>query len=120
MRSCSSVPNSAEEAVNELQLTIGLALNSLSKNKFVRGWCAVSYLNAGLHPDGIDEPGSGWPEKLKPYAVEAWRRHAAGELPDEEMYPSDATWAGLYDQMDTHTEQETVRRLELRAASECV
>ena len=35
------------------------------------------------------------------------------ELDDEEMYCSDATWSGIYDQMHTHTVLETTRRLEI-------
>ena len=31
----------------------------------------------------------------------------------EELYPSDAAWAGLYDQMFIHSPEETERRLEL-------
>lgn len=120
MNSCVCIPNSNESATRELEATFGLPLEALSKARFVRAWCALSYLNPGLHPDSFEEPDSGWPEKFKPYAFEAWRREAAGELMDEELYPSDATWAGLYDQMDSHTEQETVRRLELRAVSECL
>ena len=115
MSSCICIPNSVDSATDVLASTFGIRLESLSKFEFVRAWCALSYLNPGLHPDGFEEPDSGWPENLKPHAVEAWRRAEIGELADEEMYPCDATWAGLYDQMDTHTDQETARRLELAA-----
>ena len=115
MSTCANIPNSIESAARELKLTFGLPLDSLSKVKFVRTWCAVSYLNPGLHPDGFDESDSGWPESLKPYAIEAWRREAVGELADDEMYPCDAAWAGLYDQMHTHTDQEVARRIALAA-----
>ncbi len=40
-----------------------------------------------------------WPRALKRFAAEAWRRAGAGELSDEELYPCDAQWAGLYDRM---------------------
>jgi hypothetical protein len=30
------------------------------------------------------------------YAAEAWRRNKAGEIDDEEMYCSDATWSGIH------------------------
>jgi len=36
-------------------------------------------------------------------------------MDDEEMYCSDATWSGIYDQMHTHTVLETTRRLEIAA-----
>jgi len=42
--------------------------------------------------------------------VEAWRRYEAGEFTDEELYPSDAQWAGIFDQLDNPTEEETERR----------
>jgi hypothetical protein len=52
---------------------------------------------------------------LKRFAAEAWRRADAGELADEELYPSDAQWSGLYDQMFSHTADEMERRLALAA-----
>lgn len=52
---------------------------------------------------------------LRRFAAEAWRRAEAGELADEELYPSDAQWAGLYDRIFPHSAQEIERRLE-RAA----
>ncbi len=77
----------------------------------------MAYLYPGLHPDGYDDSESGWPRALKRFAVEAWRRAEAGELEDEELYPSDAQWAGLYDRMKIHTSDETVRRQELARAT---
>ena len=44
------------------------------------------------------------------------RRAESGELADEELYPSDSQWSGLYDRMSSHTSEETARRLELAAA----
>lgn len=115
MRTCVWIPSSIESATRELESTFDQPLDVLPKLEFIRAWCALSYLNPSLHPDDFDVPGSGWLENFKRYAVEAWRREQAGELVDEEMYPSDAAWAGLYDQMHTHCEQETARRLELAA-----
>lgn len=120
MSICVCIPNSIESAARELASTFDLQLEVLSKVKFVRAWCALCYLCPGLHPDGFDEPDSAWPENFKRYAVEAWRRKKVGELADEEMYPSDAAWAGLYDQMHTHTDQETTRRVRLAAEYGCV
>lgn len=115
MSTCVCIPNSFERATRELESTFGFPLETLSKAKFVRAWCALSYLEPGLHPDDFDQPGSGWPDNLKRFAVEARRREEAGELTDEEMYPSDAAWAGLYDQMHTHTVEETARRFRIAA-----
>ena len=63
----------------------------------------------------LEAAGGGWPPELMRYAAEAWRRNKAGEIDDEEMYCSDATWAGIYDRMHTHTVLETTRRLEIAA-----
>ncbi len=52
---------------------------------------------------------------LKRFAAEAWRRADAGELADEELYPCDAQWSGLYDRMHTHSDAETARRVQLAA-----
>ena len=42
-------------------------------------------------------------------------RADAGELVDEELYPSDAQWSGLYDRMFAHKTDEIERRLALVA-----
>ena len=68
-----------------------------------------------LLPDGFEDADSGWPRVLKRFAAEAWRRADAGELADEELYPSDAQWSGLYDRMFPHTVDEMERRLALAA-----
>jgi hypothetical protein len=38
-------------------------------------------------------------------------------MDDNELYPSDAQWAGLYDQMTTHTQEEREFRQRIAAAS---
>ena len=52
---------------------------------------------------------------LKRFAAEAWRRADAGELADEELYPCDAQWSGLYDRMHTHEDDEIGRRFRIAA-----
>ena len=91
------------------------ALEQLPKPDFLRAWCAVAYAFPGLHPDGYEAAGSGWPRVLKRFAAEAWRRADAGELADEEPYPCDAQWSGLYDRMHTHEDAETARRCQIAA-----
>ena len=54
---------------------------------------------------------------LKRFAAEAWHRADAGELADEELYPCDAQWSGLYDRMPTHEDDETARRFQIAADS---
>jgi cell division protein FtsZ len=44
---------------------------------------------------------------------EAWRRSGAGELSDEEFYPSGAQWSGLYDRMIEREEGEIERRFQI-------
>lgn len=56
-----------------------------------------------------------WPRALRRFAAEAWRRAHAGDLADEELYPCDAQWAGLYDRMHTHEGDETARRFQIAA-----
>jgi hypothetical protein len=107
------IPSSLREAAQHLRVVGQKQPASLSKADFVRAWSAVAYLYPGLHPDGFDHPESGWPRVLKRLAEEAWRRADAGDLTDEELYPSDAQWAGLYDRMTSHTPEESARRLEL-------
>jgi hypothetical protein len=57
----------------------------------------------------------GWPRVLRRFAAEAWRRVEAGEITEEELYPCDASWCGLYDWMHTHELDEIDRRLALAA-----
>lgn len=92
-------------------------MGELPKEDFLARWCALAYLEPGLHPDGYEHDGSGWPENLKPYAAEAWRRCGLGELSASELYCSDATWAGIYDRMDWHTQEETDRRFAIAQGS---
>ena len=81
----------------------------------LRAWSSVAYLFPGLHPDGFEDAASGWPHGLKRFAAEAWRRAEAGEITEEELYPCDASWCGLYDRMHTHEPDEMERRLALAA-----
>ena len=95
-------------------------LDRLPKPTFVRAWCAVACLHPGLHPDGYEAADSGWPRGLRRFAAEAWRRADAGELADDELYPSDAQWAGLCDRMTTHSPEEMQHRRELSARCDAV
>ncbi len=109
------IPNRLQSAGRELRLALNQPLAELSTKKFVRAWCCVAYLFPSLHPDGYEHADSGWPRVLKRFAAEAWRRADAGEMADEELYPSDAQWSGLYDRMFPHTTDEMERRLALAA-----
>ena len=73
----------------------------------------MAYAFPGLHPDGYEDEGSGWPRELRRFAAEAWRRVQAGELSDEELYPCDAQWAGLYDRLLEREEDETERPFQI-------
>lgn len=115
MKTTIFIPNHKHSAARELRLAMQQPINQLSHEAFVRAWCSVAYLFPGLHPDGFEDADSGWPRILKRFAAEAWRRAEAGELTDEELYPSDAQWSGLYDQMFLHKPGEIKRRLALAA-----
>lgn len=115
MKTTSYIPNSLRSAGRELRLSLGHPLCQLSREQFIRAWSAIAYLFPGLHPDGFEDSESGWPRVLSRFAAEAWRRAEAGELADEELYPSDTQWCGLYDRMHTHEPDEMERRLSLAA-----
>ena len=87
----------------------------LSREQFVRAWAAVLYLFPGLHPDGYEDMDSGWPRVLCRFAAEAWERLESGDISEEELYPCDAQWSGLYDRMHLHQPGEMERRLALAA-----
>jgi hypothetical protein len=115
MRTINHVPKSLRSAGRELRLSLGIPVEKLSHEQFVRAWSAVAYLFPGLHPEGYEHAESGWPRVLKRFAAEAWRRADIGELAEEEVYCCDAQWSGLYDRMFSHTQDEMDRRLELAA-----
>ena len=109
------IPNSLRAAGRHVRVALVGSLEQIPKQTFLRAWCSLAYLFPGLHPDGYEDAKSGWPRVLKRFAAEAWRRADAGELADEELYPNDAQWSGLYDRIFPHTTQEIERRLELAA-----
>ena len=109
------VPSSLHEAGKELRFAFGSQIDQLSNCDFVRAWCSIAYTFPGLHPDGFEDPESGWPRALKRFAFEAWRRAEAGEMSEDELYPCDAQWSGLFDRMHTHFDDETLRRSEIAA-----
>src|SRR5688572_24004018 len=93
------VPSSLESAANSLRFGFAQGAAALSNGAFIQTWCAISYLYPGLHPDGFDAANSGWPNALRPFAAEAWRRFSSGEFSEDELYCSDAQWAGIFDRM---------------------
>ena len=90
-------------------------LEQLPKPDFIRAWCAVAYAFPSLHPDSYEDAESGWPRALRRFAAEAWRRADAGDITDEELHPCEAQWAGLYDRMHAHEDDETARRFQIAA-----
>ena len=116
MSSSVYIPNSPRAAAAQLRQALATPLDRLTRTQFIRAWCSVAYLFPGLHPDGFAHPDSGWPRVLRRFAVEAWRRADRDQLLDEEFYPSDAQWSGIYDRMLVHLPEETERRLDLATA----
>jgi hypothetical protein len=120
MKTIYYIPDSARTAATQLRLALAHPLENLSKAEFIRAWSSIAYLFPGLHPDGFGDSDSGWPRVLRRFATEAWRRAEAGELDDAELYPSDAQWSGLCDQIKNPTPEESHRRRELAVLSmEC-
>jgi hypothetical protein len=111
------IPSSRREAAQFLRTGRQTPPTKMSRGDFILVWSSVAYLYPGLHPDGFDDTDSGWPAALRPFACEAVRRAENGELADEQLYPSDAQWAGIYDRMTSTTPQETARRAELARVS---
>jgi hypothetical protein len=107
------IPSSLRLAGKEMHAALAAELEKLSKVEFLKAWSSLFYLFPGLHPDGFDDTESEWPRPLRKFAAEAWRRADAGEISDDELYPSDAQWCGLYDRMLTHNDLEVEHRLEL-------
>jgi hypothetical protein len=104
------IPKSAKDAGAQIRHALACPLDQLPESSFVRAWSSIAYLFPGLHPDGFEDAESGWPRVLRRFATEAWRRAEAGELDEAELYPADAQWSGLYDQIKNPTPEETTRR----------
>jgi len=117
MKSYIYIPSSFRAAGKQVRLPLTGNLDRLPKHEFIQAWSSVAYLFPGLHPDGFEDADSGWPRVLKRFAAEAWRRADADELNDDELYPGDAQWSGLYDRMFDHAPDETARRMELAELS---
>lgn len=107
------IPNSLNLAGTVLRHALRFPTSELSDTEFVRVWFAIAYLFPNLHPDGFDRQSSGWPTSLRRFAEEAWKRADAGALSDEELYPADAAWAGIFDRMRIHLPLEIERRLQI-------
>lgn len=134
-------PQSEAQAVAWLKPLFDLpptALRKLGDETFKRAWSAISFIYAGLHPDGALDHGdaisrdgfedyppisdleprllapyyerSGWPVILAPIAREAWRRFRNEQLTDEAFYCCEAQKAGM-----SHRDQK--KHLVLRAVS---
>ena len=112
MKSCVYIPPSFRTAEKHLANAFKRGARNLTKIEFIRAWGALAYLYPGLHPDGFECEGSGWPPTLKPLASEAWRRAEAGELNDNELYPYQACKARI------HREKEEIKRTEPWAFSD--
>ena len=115
MKTVIHIPNSSRSAAIELRRGFASPVEQIPAGHFLKIWSAIFYLFPSLHPDGFDDAESGWPRVLKKFAVEAWCRVASGQLSEDELYPSDAQWSGLYDRMHTHKPDEAFRRLSLAA-----
>lgn len=111
------IPKTAKAAGAEIRRALSTPFNQQAKQDFIRAWASIAYLFPGLHPDGFEDAESGWPRSLHRFAGEEWRRVSTGELAEEELYCCDAQWAGLYDMMESHTSEETQRRLHLKDVS---
>lgn len=89
------IPRDEADARSRLASLTSVDISSAGRALFLRGWHALFWLFPGLHPDGFDEDWEGEFEAYRPLAAEAFRRAEAGELDDDELYPTDAVQARL-------------------------
>lgn len=59
------VPDSFRSAGRHIRMALPMPLGQLPKKTFIRAWSSIAYLFPGLHPDGFDDAGSGWPRVLR-------------------------------------------------------
>lgn len=94
------LPKDEDDARTRLAALTSADISSAGRALFLRGWHALFWLFPGLHPDGFDEDWEGQFEAYRPLAAEAFKRAEAGELSDDELYPSDAAQARLARERD--------------------
>jgi hypothetical protein len=109
------IPDSVKHAESVLSTTMSWnpAPQFSALEPLLKIWNCIAYLHAGLHPDEIESPDGGWPNQYLLYAKEVWKRHEKGEVTDDALYPSDAQWAGLCDQLSSLSNEESQRRHQL-------
>ena len=95
MKSYIYIPPSEATANQHVSEVLEKPARTLPKKTFMRAWCSVAWLYPGLHPDGYESRGSGWPKALKSLAGEAFRRRGVGAITDNELYPYQATKARI-------------------------
>ena len=115
MTADSFIPSSFLDAAVRIRKLATMAPENFGHSEFMKTWFAVAYEFPGLHPDDYDSPESAWPSPFLPLAKEAWRRAGRGEISDEILYPSDAQWAGIYDNLTCPSANEHSRRNEIHA-----
>lgn len=52
----------------------GSQLEQVKDLSLIKGYHQIFEIHPGLHPDGFDDPDSGWPDELRPVCAEMWRR----------------------------------------------
>lgn len=93
MSDCIYIPPTSRTAERHLRRALAAEIKELSKRDFMKAYCSLAYRYPGFHPDDMED----WdgPPEILPIAQEAWRRAEAGKLTDSELYPYQATKAGL-------------------------
>ncbi len=94
------IPVDEADARMRLAALTSTDIGSAGRALFLRGWHALFWLYPGLHPDGFDEDWEGGFEAYRPLAAEAFKRAEAGELADDEIYPTEAAQARLARERD--------------------
>lgn len=106
------IPENADEAA-ALISRLPETPRSLDLEDFLQFWAAMAYTNPGLHPD-LDEVETTWPEPFELWRRDAERRHREKSIGDDEFYPTNAAWAGLFDRFTNPSPDEVRRRHEIR------
>jgi hypothetical protein len=91
------VPADFSAAIRALRslLTRRRSLSEMSHEEFMAGWTAIAFIAPRLHPDESGHDEGGWPVGWRCIADEAFRRAAADDLADDELYPYAASHRAL-------------------------
>ncbi len=83
------IPPDAAEANRRVAAAVAAGIRQCDTWAFLQAWWSLAWLHPAFHPDDHHQ----WTELplAQEMAIEAFRRHEAGDIDDDLLYPAEAT-----------------------------